>query len=136
MQPDFGCEHTIQRNLHRVGTGDIQRKIDHRDDRQVHLESRIGPRRNVQLTIRRPECLEIRIYPCKAEVVRAGVLHRSLETNHEMSARMNCRECADGYCVKHSEDVQLSLLREICSVSEYGKRNVHCVKVEASALSC
>ena len=54
MQLDLRDKNPVERNLHGIHAGLIQRKIDHGDDWEVHLESRIGARRDIQLAIRRP----------------------------------------------------------------------------------
>jgi hypothetical protein len=78
----------------------------------------------------------IRIDPRESEVVLSRILEVALETHDKMSPWMNRRECADRERIEDAEDVELSLLREVCAIGENRKRNVHREKVEARTLSC
>ena len=51
VKMNLGREIAVERNLHRVWTRLIQRKIDHRNDREIHLERRVWTRRDIQLAV-------------------------------------------------------------------------------------
>src|SRR6266542_141850 len=54
-----------------------------------------------------------------------GIFHRSFQADDEMRARMKRWKSSNLQRVIHAEDVELSLLREVRSVGEHRKRDMH-----------
>ena len=133
MQLHFRDENTVERNLHGVHPGLIQRKVDHGDDRQVHLERRVGTRGNVQFAVRGPQHLLRRVHPREAESVGTLIVGAALQPHHEMGARMHRWKSTDSKRVEDAEDVELSFLRKVGAVGEYSERDMHGQKVEVRA---
>jgi hypothetical protein len=65
----------------------------------------------------------------------AGIIHRSLEPDNEVSAGMNGRKSRDSKRIENSKHVELAFLRQVRAVSENRKRDVHRQKVEAGDLN-
>ena len=129
VQANFSGEIPIERDLHRVDTGQVQRKVDHGDDRNIHLENRIWTGCDIEIAVRRPQRFTIWIHPRKAEPVIACVLRASFQANDEMGSRVNGRKSRDCQRIEHAEYVEFSFLRQVRAIGEYSKRDVHRRKV-------
>ena len=55
----------------------------------------------------------------------ADIVHRPLEAQHEVSARVDCRKSADLQRVEHAKDVQFSFLRKVCTVGKNREGDMH-----------
>ena len=93
-------------------------KVDRRDERHVHLGHARRRRADVELSIRGPELVPLRVQPVERHGVRTDVFLAALEPHHEMRARMDGGQGAALHGVEDAQDVELSFLRNVRGVGE------------------